>query len=843
MTFRVHVPKHNPPHYAETFFAEVDQNFGITSYCPLIRLPKIQEDEWLVVFHEDARLVVFKDKLYASYVSDVSYQDDSYHYQSCMQVGSFSPGYQIVTSFRPNIANNNAKNCLQNNWLFFEKDQRLLIMTILDPMVVYDATDSLENPRKITEQPKVIKNWHFGHIKASTNPIFINELERYLSFFHSNLLTTDGIRQHFLGALLFDRNFNITEYSKIPLFMSTPHTPRHMTANTIMPHGCIRENDNLLLSVGINDKISGIMKLPLKNILATLSPSPPQSLKSEVVSLSGKTTEDITDKILEDFCRVNFTPSIRVHNIDIKFHPSESSRLSHAESDFLKCITPAEQVSSYGGKLKLIDTSVFLGTAAHNPSLIEYAGNRYMTFRVHFPKHNPPYYAETFFAKVDQNFGITSYCPLIQLPKIPEDQWPVVFHEDARLMVFKNKLYASYVSDVSYQDDSYHYQSCMKIGSFSPGQQIITSSRPCIDNNNTKNSLQKNWAFFEKDQRLMIITMLDPMVVFDATDSLKNPRKLIEKSLVIRDWLFGRIRASTNPIFINECKRYLTFFHSHLVTTDGIRQYFLGLLLFDNEFNITDYSKTPLFVSTPHLERHMAANTILPYGCIREKDNLLLSIGINDKISAVMELPLKKVLETLSPHPCEKEKKDMTDRTAEDPSSVNLETPTFASLESNFVSPPAPILSPSSLNSQIAVTFIVSGIDFNSRKYLTQPGEGLLIRYGRPKPWRRISIDPFFDENAPTCSVILSNRKSMCFSLSNGNQRDETVIEWSWSGSVMLTPEIYAWQLWKTHGYGTAIAKDQIDDCDGWLAQGKIDLTQDNIQTLTYQIQPGEGSE
>ncbi len=348
---------------------------------------------------------------------------------------------------------------------------------------------------------------------------------------------------------------------------------------------------------------------------------------------------------LENKYNIDFQPNrdpILIHNMIVKFHPRDPHLLDHKESDFMKCITPAEQAAAYGGELISIDTCKISNAGVYNPCILQHKGKLYTTLRVQRDASaslTPCIYESyIFLAEMTKDFEIASYYPLIQ------DKTKL--HEDARLIIFKENFYASYVTVTPHMLGL--YSACIEIGQFIPGKQIATPIRPNIDDNTEKNSLQKNWLLFEKDGKLLIINTIDPMIVHDATDDLKNPKKVVEKPKVIKDWHYGPIRSSTAPILIREHNKYLSFFHSDLKTADGIREYFLGALLFDNEFNITHYSKKPLFISTPHTERFLSANTILPFGCIRQGDNLLLSVGINDKMAAIMKIPVSRIIETLN---------------------------------------------------------------------------------------------------------------------------------------------------------------------------------------------------
>lgn len=339
--------------------------------------------------------------------------------------------------------------------------------------------------------------------------------------------------------------------------------------------------------------------------------------------------------------KLEFKPNrepINIHNMLVKFHPRDPHLLHHKEADFMKCITPSDQAATYGGELLFIDTSSIKGTAIHNPSIIEHQGKLYMTLRVQGHNSLPNWRADTFLAEMTKDFQILSHYPLMS------DNSKT--HEDARLVSLNDNIYVSFVTDITYKFG--FYRTCMEIGKVIPGNQIVEPIRPNIDDNIRKDALQKNWLFFEKDKRFLVISTIDPMVVHDATGDIGNPVEIIRKPKVIKDWPFGQIRSSTTPLWIKETNKYLSFFHSHLITTNSIREYFLGALLFDNDFNITHYSRKPLFVSTPHIKRFLGANTILPYGCIRQGDNLILSVGINDRAAAIVQLPVKRIISELS---------------------------------------------------------------------------------------------------------------------------------------------------------------------------------------------------
>lgn len=303
------------------------------------------------------------------------------------------------------------------------------------------------------------------------------------------------------------------------------------------------------------------------------------------------------------------------------------------------------QIQTLGGKVIKIDTRVFHhATAVHNPSLLYYQGKKYMTFRVqgHVPNIRKDY-AETYLAEVDKNYKIIWAQPLLK-------RLNYTTYEDARLFVYENELYSSFVIDVSYSEKKkYHYKHRQGITKVNQDLQIPTLITPNIGTNKNKAATEKNWLFFEKDDKKLVINWLDPLTVWEFKgDDYENPIMLKKMPQKIFDWHFGEIRASTNPILINELNQYLVFFHSFEMTFFGVRKYYLGALLFDQNFNITYYTRDPILVSTPHVKPYNGHFTVLPYGCILEDKVLHLSLGINDKEAWIAQIPLTEVLTKMS---------------------------------------------------------------------------------------------------------------------------------------------------------------------------------------------------
>ncbi|WP_165380372.1 beta strand repeat-containing protein [Candidatus Finniella inopinata] len=172
------------------------------------------------------------------------------------------------------------------------------------------------------------------------------------------------------------------------------------------------------------------------------------------------------------------------------------------------------------------------------------------------------------------------------------------------------------------------------------------------------------------------------------------------------------------------------------------------------------------------------------------------------------------------------------------------------------------------LTQNVMVTFEVPGYwnsttkNVDTTKPITSsvpsPGEGLLVRYGNENTaWNGASLPApgsyfFSPEVAGDQGFIgqikLNNHYVTSLAVMNNQLTAasgfSTVTPWSWTGSVALpVGQTYAWQLWKTRTYQSTDVEDGVASSytGGWLAQGKLILTNTGILNVTYQITPNEG--
>lgn len=101
-------------------------------------------------------------------------------------------------------------------------------------------------------------------------------------------------------------------------------------------------------------------------------------------------------------------------------------------------------------------------------------------------------------------------------------------------------------------------------------------------------NVEKNWVFFEKNNKLYLIYSVNPMVVFEIDIEDLTSTKIKDEFFDL-DWsINGYLSSSTNPIKISN-NRYIMGIH----TRDSHSIYHQGFLTFDDEFNIIKSSKFP----------------------------------------------------------------------------------------------------------------------------------------------------------------------------------------------------------------------------------------------------------
>lgn len=223
--------------------------------------------------------------------------------------------------------------------------------------------------------------------------------------------------------------------------------------------------------------------------------------------------------------------------------------------------------------------------------------------------------------------------------------------EDPRLFWNKNELYISFVDcTTDYWSWSHGNRSFEKshvyLAKLDDSYRISSWVRPDIGKNLTYDKWEKNWCYFEHNGHLFML--YDINTLYKVESPLSRNQAILHKRINTIQWDYGEIHNSLHPFFLPELNTFLLFFHSFIRDSQG-RRYFLGLAIMDEEFNIKKFSNKPLLSGkTPFKSLGEHVECILPFGITRQDSEILLSVGVNDFSSWLINFKIQKLLDFMS---------------------------------------------------------------------------------------------------------------------------------------------------------------------------------------------------
>jgi predicted GH43/DUF377 family glycosyl hydrolase len=203
-----------------------------------------------------------------------------------------------------------------------------------------------------------------------------------------------------------------------------------------------------------------------------------------------------------------------------------------------------------------------------------------------------------------------------------KQSFPQSFHvEDPRFFIFNEELYLSYTDGYQMAQAKINPETLQAEESF------------YIDKPNARRT-EKNWTFFEHENKLKGVYSICPHVVLNMNGSLHKEEANIEWK---HEWSWGELRGGTSPVKVGD--HYLSFFHSAKslqYRKRPSRQYFMGAYMFE-----ACYPFTPIYISKePLLTGELVADQIprlnnnifvvFPSGQIRKDNSWVVSFGYND---------------------------------------------------------------------------------------------------------------------------------------------------------------------------------------------------------------------
>jgi predicted GH43/DUF377 family glycosyl hydrolase len=286
----------------------------------------------------------------------------------------------------------------------------------------------------------------------------------------------------------------------------------------------------------------------------------------------------------------------------------------------MHCPKLSIQASQYGGKITPVDLDETSPCPYnYNSSVVKYLGRMLLAYRA----ENDESGSWIYITEIDSQYQPTGENIKVNFPvNHPDNQF-----EDPRLQIMGGKLFLS----VSFWEErkwSYHPQ--QRLFQLSESLEVV-SEWPLEYGKNGRTGVEKNWVFFDRNNFAHGIYTYHPFTVFDlSSHGVGGTVKYVDGF----KWSYGQIRGGTPPVLIDN--EYWLFFHSSM--RDTSLRYYMGVAVFDIDFNPKRMTKIPLLCGTD-LDpfKHWKPLVVFPSGLVYDNGKFIVSMGVNDLWTAIAE--------------------------------------------------------------------------------------------------------------------------------------------------------------------------------------------------------------
>jgi predicted GH43/DUF377 family glycosyl hydrolase len=223
-------------------------------------LPKYEGD---VRQYEDARFFSHKGELYLSYVC-VEYTQT---WWASIHVVKLDNKFRVKEHYIPNFDGNYVNNT-QKNWIFYSSNGQLRCIYDTKCHRILDMDDNFR-VKKVSVWKDTV--WDKGLMRGGTTPLRIG-YDRWLAFFHSSVEHNQRRRRYSMTPYIFSDE-RIISIGKT-IYGSTENPIVDIRTHTVwwnpivvFPMGLIKEGQDYLVSCGVNDLYTAIVRFPEKWVM------------------------------------------------------------------------------------------------------------------------------------------------------------------------------------------------------------------------------------------------------------------------------------------------------------------------------------------------------------------------------------------------------------------------------------------------------------------------------------------------------------------------------------------------------------------------------------------------
>lgn len=301
---------------------------------------------------------------------------------------------------------------------------------------------------------------------------------------------------------------------------------------------------------------------------------------------------------------------------------------------------PIEQQTKY--KVKEFKLDYSQNKFCFNSCIFEHYNNKYLITRKHYELTDKTYNNSLEVYNLSLNLKTEDKFVLKIKNDVVNEQY-----EDPRAIFFNDQII---VGCANYQKNNVKFIH-QKILIFDNKWNYIKNINPIYGGNgpstNSNEAHQKNWIYFIYDNKLYCVYSIYPHIIIEI-DIISGKVISEYKTFfdVYKKWKCGIPRNGTPPILYNNY--YYSFFHSSLPWKYPKRQYFMGWYKFNCKppFNIIDISEMPVLCGNEKDKRILVNQSplvVFPCGAIIDKNNFVVSFGINDERSGYIKIPIKDI--------------------------------------------------------------------------------------------------------------------------------------------------------------------------------------------------------
>jgi len=177
-----------------------------------------------------------------------------------------------------------------------------------------------------------------------------------------------------------------------------------------------------------------------------------------------------------------------------------------------------------------------------------------------------------------------------------------------------------------------------------------------LDYKPSSHTIQRNWVPFVSEDNIYLIHTINPSLILLWDNNFNKVSKVVENKNRTVEWHYGEIRGGTPAIYLPDKNAFLSFFQSHKEQTspnNWIKQwrtYYIGAMLFSSEppFEVIAYTNKPLYLPNFYQPGQQdGIRIIMPKGLVEQPDRYILSVGIDDYRSSIIEVNKRELLESM----------------------------------------------------------------------------------------------------------------------------------------------------------------------------------------------------